>query len=46
MRSRHQANTERSNKHDLQVEDAKSNVGGSSKLSAYLNLFGDFVHNM
>jgi zinc transporter 7 len=46
MRSRHQANTEHSNKQELQVDDAKSDVGGPSKLSAYLNLFGDFVHNM
>ncbi len=46
MRSRHQDNTEHPEKHELNVEDAKSNVGGPSKLSAYLNLFGDFVHNM
>jgi zinc transporter 7 len=47
MRSRHRVNTtEHSDKHELQVDDAKSNVGGPSKLSAYLNLFGDFVHNM
>jgi len=46
MRSRHQVNTEHSDKHELQVDDVKSNVGGPSKLSAYLNLFGDFVHNI
>jgi zinc transporter 7 len=46
MRSRLQANTEPSNKHEPQVEDAKGNIGGPSKLSAYLNLFGDFVHNI
>jgi zinc transporter 7 len=46
MRSRHQANTEHSNKQESQSEDVKGNVGGPSKLSAYLNLFGDFVHNM
>ena len=46
MRSRNQANTEQSNKREPQFEDAKSSVGGPSKLSAYLNLFGDFVHNM
>ncbi|KAF8501585.1 Zinc/iron permease [Russula emetica] len=46
MRSRHQVNTEHSSKHEIQVDDAKSNVGGPSKLSAYLNLFGDFVHNI
>ena len=26
--------------------DEKSHISGPSKLSAYLNLFGDFVHNM
>jgi zinc transporter 7 len=46
MRPRHQVNSEHSSKHELQVDDTKSNVGGPSKLSAYLNLFGDFVHNM
>ncbi|KAI0280845.1 Zinc/iron permease [Russula aff. rugulosa BPL654] len=46
MRSRHQVNTEHSNKQELQVDDAKSHAGGPSKLSAYLNLFGDFVHNI
>jgi len=46
MRSRHQVNTEHSKKPEPKVEDAKSNVGGPSKLSAYLNLFGDFVHNI
>jgi zinc transporter 7 len=45
MRSRNQANTEQSDKHEPQLKDA-SNAGGPSKLSAYLNLFGDFVHNM
>jgi zinc transporter 7 len=30
--------------HDL--HDEKNHVSGPSKLSAYLNLFGDFVHNM
>ena len=46
MRPRHQVNSEHSSKHELQVDDTKNNVGGPSKLSAYLNLFGDFVHNM
>ena len=44
MRSRHQVNVEHSNKYELQSDE--SNAGGPSKLSAYLNLFGDFVHNM
>jgi zinc transporter 7 len=46
MRSRQPANMEHSNKHEPQSEDSKGNIGGPSKLSAYLNLFGDFVHNM
>jgi len=46
MRSRHQANTDHSNEREPQGEEVKGNVGGPSKLSAYLNLFGDFVHNM
>lgn len=28
------------------TQDAKPSANGPSKLSAYLNLFGDFVHNM
>lgn len=32
-------------KAEIPVEKAKSGTG-PSKLSAYLNLFGDFVHNM
>ena len=46
MRSRHQANTDHSHEREPQAEEVKGNVGGPSKLSAYLNLFGDFVHNM
>jgi zinc transporter 7 len=42
MRSRHQANPD----HSHSEPRAEGNVGGPSKLSAYLNLFGDFVHNM
>lgn len=30
----------------VKEEDHGSASGGPSKLSAYLNLFGDFVHNM
>jgi hypothetical protein len=46
MRSRHQANNEHSDERELHPEEVKGNAGGPSKLSAYLNLFGDFVHNM
>lgn len=46
MRSRHHANAEHSNEHEAQSGEAKGTVNGPSKLSAYLNLFGDFVHNM
>jgi solute carrier family 39 (zinc transporter), member 7 len=46
MRSRHQASDKHSDERELQPEEVKGNVGGPSKLSAYLNLFGDFVHNM
>ena len=31
---------------DQDHRDEKSHISGPSKLSAYLNLFGDFVHNM
>lgn len=30
----------------IEKEDATRSPDGPSKLSAYLNLFGDFVHNM
>nr|AMD82964.1 zinc transporter protein ZIP2 [Russula atropurpurea] len=46
MRSRQPANMEHSNKHEPRSEDAKGKISGPSKLSAYLNLFGDFVHNI
>ena len=46
VRSRHQVNAEHPNEHEQESEIAKNNVGGPSMLSAYLNLFGDFVHNM
>lgn len=37
----------RSKKEDSIVEPMPTNTpNGPSKLSAYLNLFGDFVHNM
>ncbi|KAH9987298.1 ZIP zinc transporter-domain-containing protein [Russula compacta] len=45
-RSRHHANAEHSNEHEAQSGEAKGSVNGPSKLSAYLNLFGDFVHNI
>jgi hypothetical protein len=46
LRSRHNVNGESSDKHECQPEGEKGHVSGPSKLSAYLNLFGDFVHNM
>jgi solute carrier family 39 (zinc transporter), member 7 len=46
LRSRHNVNGESSGKHECQLEEEKGHVNGPSKLSAYLNLFGDFVHNM
>ncbi|KAH9031777.1 ZIP-like iron-zinc transporter [Lactarius pseudohatsudake] len=48
LRSRHKANGEQQpddHKHH-QNEEEKSHISGPSKLSAYLNLFGDFVHNI
>ncbi|KAH9068467.1 ZIP-like iron-zinc transporter [Lactarius deliciosus] len=48
LRSRHKDNGEQQpddHKHH-QNEEEKSHISGPSKLSAYLNLFGDFVHNM
>jgi len=46
VRSRHQANVEQPDEHEQESAVAKNNVGGPSMLSAYLNLFGDFVHNI
>ncbi|KAI0300856.1 Zinc/iron permease [Russula brevipes] len=46
LKSRRQAKTGHSNEQERQTEEVKGNFGGPSKLSAYLNLFGDFVHNM
>ncbi|KAH9003042.1 ZIP-like iron-zinc transporter [Lactarius hatsudake] len=48
LRSRHKVNGEQQpddHKHH-QNEEEKSHISGPSKLSAYLNLFGDFVHNI
>ncbi|KAH8995008.1 ZIP-like iron-zinc transporter [Lactarius akahatsu] len=48
LRSRHKVNGEQQPEDDKhhQNEEEKSHISGPSKLSAYLNLFGDFVHNM
>jgi solute carrier family 39 (zinc transporter), member 7 len=46
LRSRRKVNGEFPNEHERQPEEEKGHVSGPSKLSAYLNLFGDFVHNM
>jgi len=48
LRSRRKVNGEQQpDNHDRhQSEEEKSHISGPSKLSAYLNLFGDFVHNM
>ncbi|KAI9439912.1 Zinc/iron permease [Lactarius indigo] len=48
LRSRRKVNGEQQpddHKHH-QSEEEKSHISGPSKLSAYLNLFGDFVHNI
>lgn len=48
LRSRRKVNEEQQpddQKH-RQSEEGKGHISGPSKLSAYLNLFGDFVHNM
>ncbi|KAH9043438.1 Zinc/iron permease [Lactarius hengduanensis] len=45
LRSRHKVNGEQQ-PDDHKHEEEKSHISGPSKLSAYLNLFGDFVHNM
>jgi zinc transporter 7 len=45
LRSRRKVHGEQQpDDHDHHGE--KSHISGPSKLSAYLNLFGDFVHNM
>jgi zinc transporter 7 len=46
LKSRRQAKTGHSDEQEPQTEEVNGNFGGPSKLSAYLNLFGDFVHNM
>ncbi|KAH8118211.1 Zinc/iron permease [Phellopilus nigrolimitatus] len=45
LRLRSGANAETESE-ERQREDEKKDVTGPSKLSAYLNLFGDFVHNI
>jgi len=44
LRSRRKVHGEQPDSHDH--HDEKSHISGPSKLSAYLNLFGDFVHNI
>jgi solute carrier family 39 (zinc transporter), member 7 len=46
LRSRRKVSGEYSNEDERQAEEEKGHISGPSKLSAYLNLFGDFVHNM
>ncbi|KAI9461568.1 ZIP-like iron-zinc transporter [Lactarius psammicola] len=48
LRSRRKINGEQQpdNHERHQSEEEKSHISGPSKLSAYLNLFGDFVHNI
>lgn len=45
LRSRHKVNGEQQ-PDDHKHHQEKSHISGPSKLSAYLNLFGDFVHNI
>jgi zinc transporter 7 len=46
LRSRRKVNEEQHDEKHPQSEEEKRHISGPSKLSAYLNLFGDFVHNM
>ncbi|KAI0255001.1 Zinc/iron permease [Lactifluus subvellereus] len=46
LRSRRKVNGEYSNEDEGQPEEEMGHVNGPTKLSAYLNLFGDFVHNI
>lgn len=40
------ARKEKEHKEEQKQDEERSSQNGPSKLSAYLNLFGDFVHNM
>jgi len=46
LRSRRKVSGEYSNVDERPAEEEKGHISGPSKLSAYLNLFGDFVHNI
>ncbi|KAH9972064.1 ZIP zinc transporter-domain-containing protein [Lactifluus volemus] len=46
LRSRRKVSGEYSNVGERPAEEEKGHISGPSKLSAYLNLFGDFVHNI
>ncbi|KAI0267738.1 ZIP zinc transporter-domain-containing protein [Gloeopeniophorella convolvens] len=43
---RHKANGQRADADEHDRDGKAAHAGGPSKLSAYLNLFGDFVHNI
>lgn len=46
LRSRHEQSTSANKEDTVNAEKEKKGHSGPSVLSAYLNLFGDFVHNM
>lgn len=46
LKSRKGENTKTGGEEPSSGEESHSDIKGPSKLSAYLNLFGDFVHNM
>lgn len=46
LRSRNEKSKKKENPSNGDVKQTASSASGPSKLSAYLNLFGDFVHNM
>lgn len=46
LRSRHSKENGVQEGHEKDTENEKEKMPNTSKLSAYLNLFGDFTHNM
>lgn len=46
LESKKLANGDTKHEHEDEDEIQEKKTSGPSKLSAYLNLFGDFVHNM
>ena len=46
LRPRHELSKSSNGEHAASTEPEKKGSTGPSVLSAYLNLFGDFVHNM